>query len=238
MAPQIVHVLGGSTVEHDRAHRAACVSACGGTARRVAALCRELYGRDADVELHLTRPAAGRASSEPTTGGKRGLEDENDVRAVLLAAADDPRTRAIFLVVALCGTAWVPRREAKRRVSLSTVPSDEEPSPHALLSTLRARRRDVILVGFSTSVGADRAEQEEAAFELLARTGVDLVVSDDRVSKLHLVVERARTVHLATTDREAALRDDVARTRAPSSSEGSARPISSACDRTSRRPSP
>jgi hypothetical protein len=56
MTPKVVHVVGGGTVSHVRAHLALCAPAYGGTARRLVELCKE-HDQTMDVILHLTKMA-------------------------------------------------------------------------------------------------------------------------------------------------------------------------------------
>ncbi len=91
-----VHVIGGGTVSHLRAHLGLRFpdlgsQAYGATAERIATLCQE-HDQTMDVNLHLTRMVDHTSK----------LETNADMTTLVRTLVDDPRTKIIFFNPAIC----------------------------------------------------------------------------------------------------------------------------------------
>lgn len=205
-ASRRIHVIGGGTVFHVRPHLALSAVAYGGTARRLAALCRE-SGDARPVALHLTRMAQA---------GVGTLETSDDVARLLDEVIAAPDTGVIFMPVALCdyqggvidqGTLTPSGKDQPRLrtrdggTTLALLPADK------LIARVRRTRKDIFLVGFKTTAGATPDEQYLAALTLLKSTSCNLVLANDLHTRLNMIVAPELARYAVTTDRDTALRE-------------------------------
>ena len=202
-----VHVFGGGTFFHVRPHLALAAPAFGATARRIASI---LVGeRGVDAELHLTRMAGG------------DLDTNEDVARALDALVANPTTKIIFLSTALCDYEGhvvehgVPTASGKREPRLRTIEGPRELAltvAEKIIGRVRRARKDIFLVGFKTTTGADLRTQYEAGLDLLKKTSCNLVFCNDLHTRMNLVVTPELAHYHETTDRESALAGLVALT--------------------------
>src|SRR4051812_15741339 len=92
MIKQKVHIIGGGTVSHVRAHLALSAPAYGATARKLYQMCKE-YSDKLDVELHLTKMASA---------GESKLETNFDILSLISGLIHYQSTKIIFMNAALC----------------------------------------------------------------------------------------------------------------------------------------
>ncbi len=207
MTGVFVHIIGGGTVFHVRPHLALSAVAYGGTARRIAELCRSHHddNRSQRVELHLTRMA---------NAGEGTLETPDDVATLLDALVAAPETGIVFMPLALCDYRGAivengaPTASGKREPRLRT--RDGDASMHLvpaekLIARVRATRKDIFLVGFKTTAGATRDEQYEAGLRLLKQTHCNLVFANDVHTRRHVIVTPELARYGESLDRDAAL---------------------------------
>lgn len=205
MTPKVVHVVGGGTVSHIRAHLALCAPAYGGTARRLVALCQE-HDKSMDVILHLTKMA------DP----KSRVETTEHLGELAHSIVSDPKSKIVFwnpAVVDYDGTieGTASGRLAPRLKTSGSYGKPLErdmrlvPAPK-IVDTLRSSRKDIFLVSFKATAGATQEEQYRAGLELLKRSSSNLVLANDIKTGLNMVIVPEESSYHVTTHRRIALK--------------------------------
>jgi hypothetical protein len=201
MSTPSAHVIAGGTHFHVRPHLSLAAPAYGGTGRRIE---RELAKHGRRAALHLTRMA----------GGRRDLDTNDDVAALVRSLVADPATRLLFMPVALCdftgavieGGAATPSGGGEPRLRTSEGPRALALTPAPkVIAAVRRERKDIFLVGFKTTAGATEAEQFAAGLELLKTASCNLVLANDLRTRVSMIVTPEQASYHATRDREAAL---------------------------------
>lgn len=200
-----IAILGGGTISHVRAHLAIAAIARGTTARAIERLCREICP-NMETDLILTSLADPRSS----------IETNEDVEQEIRLLCQDPATKVIFLSCALCDfdgqVDQVPSgKYAERLKSHYTYTSNVRlmPSKKIIRSIRNSgdyRRKDIFLVGFKTTCGANSGEQYLAGLRLLKDASCNLVLCNDISTRLNMVITPEEARYHETTNREEALR--------------------------------
>lgn len=192
-----IRICGGGTLFHVRNHLALCADAFGSTAKALASLCAR---KGHPAELTLTR-LADSASPYLTH------EDLADLADRWVA---DPRAKIVFwnpAVLDFHGHVGEvePGRKAER---LRTRDGDTSivltPAPK-IVERFRRTRKDLFLVAFKTTTGANADAQYREGLSLLKRANANLVLANDVVTGLNMVIVPEEARYHETTDREAAL---------------------------------
>ena len=202
-----VHIIGGGTVTHITNHFAVSAPAYGSTARKLFQEFRtrrwERGGANMHsnfaVETHLTRMA----------GGPKELETNDDVEKLIDDLLLDEETKVIIMNAALCdwkplGVHGYPLTMGATGTRLHTFNGDIEVkfTPAAkVVSKIRAKRNDILLVAFKTTCGASEAAMIKAGAELCNQTGADFIVANDSKTLLGMIVYPSGEAHCVTTDR-------------------------------------
>jgi hypothetical protein len=192
MANKRIHIIGGGTVFHVSNHLALCSPAYGKT---VVDLYRLIRAADPpmDIVAHLTKMAKG-AESEVATlmrdqrlrgmadfTGDETLETNADVATLVGKIVNDPRTKMVFMPVALCDyegyvtdgpNGPMPPGKYQPRLNSRDNPSVTFKllSGDKIISRIRESRKDIFLVGFKTTCGAREDEQYRSGLSLLKRS--------------------------------------------------------------------
>ncbi len=211
MTNKTVHVIGGGTVSHVRAHLALCVPAYGSTARRIAQLCH-VHDDKMDVVLHLTRMA------DPSSR----LVTNEDVRELVEELVTDKRTKIVFFnpaIVDFDGTVGdVPSGKYAERLrtsdgvgrpveyAMNLTPAGKLIKRFRVGDETHAPRKDIFLVGFKATAGASPEEQYGQGLEMLKKSSANLVLANDTVTRLNMVIVPEEALYHVTTDREEALK--------------------------------
>lgn len=201
-----IHVIGGGTVSHVRPHFALCAPAYGETARKIArgfSLYRE-DNKDADPDLvylvktHLTKMAGG---------GPRAPETNEDVDALISDIVADSESKIVVMSAALCDyTGYVIEGDRDHRAGtksgkdqprLKTSDGGQEmriTPAEKIIKKIRAERKDIFLVGFKTTAGADERDQYIAGLTLLKNNSCNLVFANDVQTRRQMIItpEQAR----------------------------------------------
>lgn len=208
MTNKIVHVIGGGTVSHVRAHLALCAPAYGTTARRIAQLCRA-HDRTMDVQLHLTKMADSVSR----------IETSDDLRSLVLEIVDDRRSKIVFFnpaVVDFDGRIddVEPDKYAERLRTAEYLAHKIDLTPAPKLISLirnggegRGPRKDIFLVGFKATAGATPEEQYRQGLNMLKAASANLVLANDVITRLNMIIVPEEAAYHVTTDREDALRE-------------------------------
>ena len=185
-----IAIIGGGTIAHIANHFAVAAPAYGSTARRLKTLCDEQFDT-CNVKLYLTKMAGG-ACGETN-------EDIKDLTKTLIA---DKKTKVIFFNCALVD--WEPSvlqdvihtdyrskfdKYAKRletkdvyEIQMWLKPSEK------IISSIRATRKDIFLVGFKTTCGATKQEMYEKGLNLCKTSSVNLVLVNDTKTRWNMIV--------------------------------------------------
>lgn len=196
-----VYVIGGGTFSYVRTHLALAAPAFGRTARVLSGVARERFS-EMDVELILTKMA----------DSKSDIVTNSDVAAVVDRLVHDNTTKVVFFNVAMCdfegkigdveSDKYAERlRTADGACQMNLYPAEK------VLRQIRKVRKDIFLVGFKTTAGAQPREQYIRGLELLKQASCNLVLANDVVTRLNMVITPEESKYSMTTDREAALKE-------------------------------
>jgi ribulose-5-phosphate 4-epimerase/fuculose-1-phosphate aldolase len=226
-----IHIIGGGTVAHVRPHLALCAPAYGKVVRQLFdAITCSMDANEYLVHLYTTKMAGNR---HQIWTARSGIEDEvyppnletNEDIAALLdhICVMQPEPSIVFLPAALCD--FEPRLfdiSPRARASGEPMPVGKDlprlASSHAdyfamnfeaaekVIQRVRRQRKDIFLVGFKTTTGAEKQAQFDAGLTLLKQSSCNLVLANDLVTKLNMVITPEQAPHYVSTDRRHVLR--------------------------------
>jgi hypothetical protein len=75
-----------------------------------------------------------------------------------------------------------------------------------VIANVRKQRKDIFLVGFKTTTGAEKQEQFNAGLALVKQASCNLVLANDLETKLNMVVTPEQAPYYVSTDRRHTLR--------------------------------
>lgn len=220
-----IHIISGGTVQHIATHLALCAPAYGGTGRRLANICRNECS-DLDVMLHETKMVMGaqRTDAGIWYGGR--LETNEDVDRLIGRMVEDLSVKIVFMPVALCDFKphkigvedgqdgfWSERGFGKdgKRIQTSMF-SEDSPlglqlvPAEKIIKKVRAKRKDIFLVGFKTTDGMTEDQMYLAGLGLLKGASCNLVLANDMKTRLNMVITPEEARYHVTTDRYQALK--------------------------------
>lgn len=198
-----IHIIGGGTVNHVRAHLALAAVAYGATARTLAELCVAHPDCRLDVQVHLTRMA---------DGGRGSLETNDDVEQLVRRLTSDPQTKVIFLTAALCDyRGQIAGEPSDRHASrLQTAQGEQTMTltpTEKIVRLVRKERKDITLIACKTTCGATEDEQYKAGLHLLKTASCNLVLANDLRSRRNMIITPEEAHYAVTTHRQEALRE-------------------------------
>lgn len=202
-----IHILGGGTFSHVRTHLDLGMAAFGETAIKIHAMVTKAIANQddgaepLDVKLHLTRMADPRGSR---------MNTNEDVDALLTKLIDDPDTRAIVFTVALADYDGVvdnkPSGKREERLSSSTPDLKIELiKKKKLIGRIRAKRKDIFVVGFKATTSKAPEDQYAAGLKLLKENSLNLVLANDITTRNNILIAPEETQYANTTNRADAL---------------------------------
>lgn len=210
-ANKIVHVIGGGTISHVRNHLALAAPAYGGTARRIAELCKN-HSDKMEVKLHLTRMADPQGA----------LETPNDVANLVKEIVADNRTKIVFFNPAIVDFegSIEGAESGKYGTRLKSYDAEEKPTSLSLrltaaekvINLIRSKhaakpvRKDIFLVGFKATCGLSEQDQYLEGLNMLKRSSCNLVLANDTRTRVNMVITPEEASYSVTTDRDAALK--------------------------------
>lgn len=193
-----IHIIGGGTVFHVRPHLALSAPAYGKAAQEIKLL---IQTYDILPKLHLTKMA----------GGKE-LETNQDISDLIDKLVADPKTSCIFMPVALCdfegkiGSVEEDHGKYGTRLKSSNGSFEMQLEPsEKIIGKVRKVRKDIFLVGFKTTSGANEDEQFLAGLSLMKNNSCNLVLANDLKTRLNMVITPEQAKYSVTTDRFKAL---------------------------------
>lgn len=198
-----IHVIGGGTISHVRAHLGLVAEAYGETATLIADMARGMQ-HEMEVRLHLTRMAGG---------GKGAPSTYEDMVRLVDRLTADLTTQIIFFTAAIVDFHGqiddVPSgRYAKRLKSRDVPPPVIQLSPaEKIVKKIRATRKDITLVVFKSTDGATVDEQYLAGLNLLKESSANLVLANDVVTRTNMIITPEEARYHVTTNRDEVLRN-------------------------------
>lgn len=177
-----VVIIGGGTFSHVRAHLALAAPAFGETARQLYQKCKQVF-QNMDVELVLTKMA------DPSSK----LVTNQDVSDYVDTLINDNTVKVIFFNVALCDFDGQigDVKSGKHSERMVTLLGDDvikiTPS-QKVIAKIREKRKDIFLVGFKTTAGADQQEQFSKGLNLMKKTSCNIVLANDIVTHSNFII--------------------------------------------------
>ena len=215
-----IYVLGGGTVFHVRPHLAISAPAYGKSAislfNKIEEKLTNAGNITTEVHLGLTKMAIG-SMAERRNGQRITMigESNQDVAQYLERIVTDPDTKMIFMSVALCDFEGhildeIQRltRSGKREPRLKTKNGDATMHLRVadkLIGQIRAKRKDIFLIGFKTTAGMPEDAQYEAGLDLLKKNSCNLVLANDVQNGQNMIICPELATYSITHDRDKVL---------------------------------
>lgn len=182
-------------------------------------------GRAGDSTIYFkntVRTPSSKYGSSKYGNAYRSLETNEDIEKLINQLVEDEAAKIIFMPVALCdftanvidglaknviaGASSVrssgknqPRLKSDQRYMLELTPSDK------IINKVRAKRKDIFLVGFKTTTGFSVDEQFESGLTLLKKASCNLVLANDLQTRMNMVITPEQSKYAVTTNRSEAL---------------------------------
>lgn len=197
---KIINIIGGGTVAPVVAHLALCAPAYGTTAKQLAIIVRERFGRENyDTNLTLTKMAGG-----------NDIETNTDVGNWIEKILKETATKIVFFNVACVdykahlGDKYGERfdsREGSKTIQITPQPK--------FIKHIRGTggRKEIFLVGFKNTCGATEQAMFEAGLRLCKDASCNLVLVNDSKTRLNMIVTPEEATYKVTTDRLAVLEE-------------------------------
>lgn len=222
-----IHIITGGTIAPIATHLALSAPAYGTVGSQLFDECvRQMP--ELEIVIHETRMAGGtrttfRDGFTQDLMTPIDLRTNNDVLDLVNQLIADPDTKIIFMPVALCDFAVTqnemfynepkgvsPREVGKNARRLKTGDGRKyqltlESAPK-IIPLIRAKRKDIFLVGFKTTDGATEDEQYIAGLGLLKGSSCNLVLANDVKTRVNMIITPEEARYHVTKDRQAALR--------------------------------
>lgn len=210
MTDKTCNIISGGTVNHVRPHLALCAPAYGTTGRMI-----QDYWNNTPTggeNRMLTRLWETRMA-----GGRDGLETNADVARLLDILVEDPLTKVIFMPVALCDFVgavatrhddpdWARGKAGARLKSDRFYEMHISPAAK-IIGGIRAKRKDIFLVGFKTTADATEDEQFHAGLKLVKTASCNLVLANDIRTRVNMIITPEEARYCVTTERAKAIRE-------------------------------
>lgn len=196
-------IIGGGTVSHIKSHLALSAPAYGRTARKIQELLNDME-HEYEIETILTRMAGGHL-----------IETNDDIARVTKNIINSKSTKIIFFNCALVDfNAIIANRkndtigkyEGRLNSRLDSYYLKLSPE-EKIIGTIREKRKDIFLIGFKTTCGADVEEQYIAGASLLKKSSCNLVLANDTKTRVNMIITPEESVQIATYNRDKALKE-------------------------------
>lgn len=192
-----IHIIGGGTVSYVRTHLALAAPAYGTTAKQ---LYEMISGNEGyETHFHLTKMADNTSH----------IETWDDLSDLVDKLIEDENTKIIFFnpaivdfkgqVSGIKSDKYAERLQSSYTERMDLTPYDK------LINRIRARRKDIFLIGFKATSGASVTEQYEKGLRLLKTSSCNLVLANDVKTKVNMIIVPEEAVYSVTTDRAAVL---------------------------------
>lgn len=199
-----IYIYGGGTFSHVRAHMSLAAPAFGETARHLTRVISNELSLANLVDYQVVTVLTKMADSNSP------LLTNEDVKAHLESVIADPDTRGIIFNVAMTdfdGTIgntpsgkYADRLETSQgSQTMNLVPAEK------IIGMIRKTRKDIFAVGFKTTNGKTSDEQYVKGLRLLKTNSLNLVLSNDLLTRNNMIIAPEETRYGETTDRNQAL---------------------------------
>jgi hypothetical protein len=212
-----VYVIGGGTTSPVKTHLSLCAEAYGGTARRMSQMFRERLGEPGEEGYMEVRTVLTKMADSTSN-----IKTNGDVRRFLDDIVGDFETQIVVLNAALCdfssaGVYHLPgdagfnedigfKEAQESRLDSSCDDYFVSLNPaKKVVSSVRQKRKDILLVAFKTTDGATEQEQYLAGLKLLKTASCNLVLANDVGTGLNMVITPEEARYHVTRDRNEAL---------------------------------
>lgn len=187
-----VVILGGGTVSHVRTHFALCAPAYGKTARALKEKCDKRFP-EMDVELVLTKMADHTSK----------IESNEDVSNYIDELINDNTVKIVFFNIALCDFKVSTMHGVESGKYAERLESQKFTDKHGdnyggykmwleptekIINKIRAKRKDIFLVGFKTTSNATQEVQFNKGLNLLKKSSANIVLANDVVTHSNFIV--------------------------------------------------
>lgn len=212
-----IEIIGGGTVFHIRNHLALAAPAYGKTARQLENIVLDNdKSLDYDINLYLTKMA---------NRGTGSLETNEDIANFTDELVANPSTKIIFFNPALVDfegyvpignvlynryDPYPPTKTGKHEERLKTSNGTHHVimTPTAkIVSKIRKERKDIFLVAFKTTCGANEDEQFLAGLHLLKSSSCNLVLANDTKTRVNMIITPEQARYSVSTGRIQVLKD-------------------------------
>jgi hypothetical protein len=207
MSMKIV-VIGGGTFSYVRSHLALSAPAFGTTAKQITYIAKDVFQnkhglRDFSIDLTLTKMADPNSS----------IVTNKDVIHWLDAILDDLTVKVVFFTVAMCDFNGSildystnifgletergkhrPRLSSKEDYMMELTPTDKA------IDAIKARRPDIIVIGFKTTAGETETGQYFKSLPLTEHC--DYVLSNDIVARRNFYLKGRKAIVTPSYDDE------------------------------------
>jgi hypothetical protein len=194
-----IHIIGGGTISHVRTHLALAAPAYGATARQLYNQINDSENTLYSTQLHLTKMADHESH----------LETWDDLSELVDKLIEDKDTKVIFFNPAIVDfegqVGEVKSDKHAERLQSSTTATMVLRPYDKLISRIRAKRKDIFLVGFKATSGDSFTDQYEKGLRLLKQSSCNLVLANDVETKTNMIIVPEEAVYSVTTNRSDAL---------------------------------
>lgn len=221
-----IHIISGGTRTYIDAHFAWEAPGDGDTGHVLGELCAEIWP-EVQTTVHFTRLAKNVPYAFPRRHYRASIahpDTPTDVKALLDQLVEDKSTLAIFMPVSLIDfrptkvdalyenskAVSMQRDDFEKRGRISTRGLQGmllmAEASEKLIPQVRAKRKDIKLIGFKQTDGLEEQAQYIEGLHLLKGASCNFVLANDRTTQRHMVITPEEARYHVTTDREAALR--------------------------------
>jgi hypothetical protein len=139
------------------------------------------------------------------------LETNDDISKLVDNIIVDDTTRIVFFNAALCD--WIPTDiqankygDRLRTSDYSNIAIHMKPA-EKIINKIRAKRKDIFLIGFKTTTRATENEQYLAGLNLCKTASCNLVLANDTVTRMNMIVTPEEARYCVTNDRVTVLKE-------------------------------
>lgn len=207
-----IHIFGGGTVAYIANHLALSAPAYGTTARKLDILCQEKF-KTMNTHLELTSMASG---------GHTKLNTIEDISNRIDQLVARPETKIVFFSCAIVD--YTPSDVSLYRPgewSLlipkcgkynTRIDSSENPEiaidayrSEKIISKIRKTRKDIFLIGFKTTCGADNDTMYRKGLKLCKEGSCNLVLVNDAARRFNMIITPEEAAYCETHERDIVL---------------------------------
>lgn len=196
-----VIIFGGGTFSYVRSHLSLATPAFGKTAKYIFNISTRWFD-NMHIRMCLTKMA----------DSKSNIITNDDVNDVVEKMIQDNTVKVVFFNVALCdfdgqidsveSGKYAERLETcNGSLIMKLTPSEK------IIKKIREKRKDIFLVAFKTTAGADQATQYAKGLNLLKASSANLVLANDLVTRSNMIITPEEGVYCSTINRADALEE-------------------------------